>query len=132
MDMHAVEYAGAQDLKLELKSIHKDLYPKGGSASCNNLKYWLLVAGILSIGAIGFFIKSIDEKQTAIPVHSIKTEQDVADIEKKIVDNHIEAPKEEKETSSAEVVRDIPQPIQKAKKKDNSDIINELETLKSY
>ena len=33
MAMHAVEYAGAQDLKLELKSIHKDLYPKGGSAS---------------------------------------------------------------------------------------------------
>ncbi len=28
MAMHAVEYAGAQDLKLELKSIHKDLYLK--------------------------------------------------------------------------------------------------------
>ncbi len=63
MAMHAVEYAGAQDLKLELKSIHKDLYPKGGSASGNNLKYGLLIAGILSIGAIGFFIKWNDENR---------------------------------------------------------------------
>lgn len=118
MAMHAVEAAGAQDLRLELKSIHKDLYPKGGSASGNNLKYGLLIAGILSVGAIGFFIKSIDEKQTAIPVHSTKSEQDVADIENKIVDKHIEVPKEEKETSSADAVKDIPQLIQKAKKKD--------------
>jgi len=117
MAMHAVEYAGAQDLKLELKFIHKDLYPKGGSASGNNLKYGLLIAGILSIGAIGFFIKWNDEKQTAIPVYSIKIKQDVADVEKKIVDNHIEASKEEKETSSADVFKELPKPIQKEKKK---------------
>ena len=116
MAMHAAESAGAQDLKLELKSIHKDLFPKGGSTNGNNLKYGLLVAGILSIGAIGFFIKSNDKKQTVIPVYSIKIEQDVTDAEKKIVENHLEATKEEKETSSAATVKERPQPIQKGKK----------------
>ncbi len=42
-----------------------------------------------------------------------KIKQDVADVEKKIVDNHIEASKEEKETSSADVFKELPKPIQK-------------------
>jgi hypothetical protein len=128
MAMHAVESAGAQDLKHELKSIHKDLYPKGGSASGNNLKYGLLVAGILSIGAIGFFIKTNDEKQTAIPVYSTKIEQDVADIENKTVDNHLKAPKEEKETSAADAIKETPKTIQKENEREEKATSNsELE-----
>ena len=114
MAMHAVESASENDLKLELKSIHKDLYPKGGSTSGNNLKYGIIAAGILSIGAIGFFIKSNDKKQTDSPAYSIKIKQDFTNVEKEIVYNNL---KEEKETASAKSAKQTSLPIQKEKKK---------------
>jgi hypothetical protein len=102
MVVSAVETTGAQDLKAELKEIHQDLYPKGGSSSGNNLKYGLIATGLITIGAIAYITKPDAETPAPTTEHAI--EQSISPKEKEIKEEVVDT----KETTADKIEKEHP------------------------